>query len=71
SFETATANRREAAVACLADLFATDLDDASPSFEADIRRQAVVGELNLYPEDVGQLLAKRPTVLRTVESMTL
>lgn len=71
SFETATANRREAAVACLADLFATDLDEASPSFEADIRRQSVVGELNLYPEDVGQLLAKRPTVLRTVESMTL
>lgn len=71
SFETASANRREAAVACLADLFATHLDDQQPSFEADIRRQAVVGELNLYPEDIGQLLAKRGNVARTVESMTL
>jgi len=71
TFETAPANRREAAVACLADVFATDLDDASPTFETDIRRQAVVGELNLYSEDVGQLLAKRPVVARTVESMTL
>ena len=71
TFDTAAANRREAAVANLADLFASDLDDASPTFEADIRRQGVVGELNLYPEDMGQLLAKRPVVARTVESMTL
>ncbi len=71
TFEQASANRREAAVACLADLFASDLEEPSPTFEADIRRHAVVGELNLYPEDVGQLLAKRPNVARTVESMTL
>lgn len=71
SFETASANRREAAVACLSDLFASDLDDSQPSFEAEIRHQRVVGELNLYPEDLTQLLAKRPVVARTVESMTL
>jgi len=71
TFATATANRREAAVAYLADVFASDLDDAAPTFEADIRRQSVVGELNLYPDDVGQLLAKRPVVARNVESMTL
>ena len=71
TFEAAPANRREAAVACLADLFASDLDQPAPEFEADIRRQGVVAELNLYPEDVNQLLAKRPNVARTVESMTL
>jgi putative nucleotidyltransferase with HDIG domain len=71
AFEQASANRREAAVARLADLFASDLDEPSSTFEADIRRQPVVGELNLYPEDVGQLLAKRPNVARAVESMTL
>ena len=71
SFESASANRREAAVACLADLFASDLDDPQPAFEADIRHQPVAAELNLYPEDIGQLLTKRPAVARTVESMTL
>ena len=71
SFETASANRREAAVACLADLFASEIDEPRPNFEEEVRRQPVVGELNLYPEDIGQLLAKRPTVARTVESMTL
>jgi len=71
AFETASANRREAAVACLADLFACELDEPQPSFEADIRLQPVVAELNLYPDDMAQLLAKRPAVARTVESMTL
>jgi len=71
SFEGAPANRREAAVACLADLFASDFDQATPSFEAEVRSQPVVGELNLYPEDVTQLLAKRAVVARAVESMTL
>ena len=71
SFETATANRREAAVACLSALFASHLEEPQPSFEAEVRHQRVVGELNLYPQDVAQLLAKRPAVARTVESMTL
>lgn len=71
SFERAQANRREAAVACLADLFAADFDEPQPTFEAEVRGQPVIGELNLYPEDVAQLLAKRPAVARTVESMTL
>jgi len=46
-------------------------DQATPSFEAEVRSQPVVGELNLYPEDVTQLLAKRAVVARAVESMTL
>jgi len=71
SFERAPANRREAAVACLADLFASDFDEPRPSFEPDLAGQPVVGELNLYPQDLAQLLAKRPVVARTVESMTL
>lgn len=70
-FEAATAGRREAAVSLLADLFATDLGDPAPTFEAALRRHAVIAELNLYPDDVAQLLAKRSGVARTVESMTL
>jgi HD-like signal output (HDOD) protein len=70
-FESATAGRREAAVACLSDLFATDLGEPQPTFDEDLRRHAVVAELNLYPADLAQLHAKRPTVARAVESMTL
>ena len=58
-------------MACLADLFASDFDQGEAVVRSRGSSQPVVGELNLYPEDVTQLLAKRAVVARAVESMTL
>jgi len=70
-FEAAPAGRREAAVCLLADLLATDLAQPEPTFDAETRRHPVIAALNFYPDDVTQLLSKRATVARTVDSMTL
>ena len=70
NYEQAPTARQEAALTCLADLLATDLTDPQPGFDDAIRSHRVLADLNLYPDAVARLLALRPSVARTVESMT-
>ncbi len=64
--EAAPAGVDSARVACAADVlahWATDADDATPP-----PRHAVFGALNLYEEDIDELVRLRDDVLQTVET---
>lgn len=61
---------QEAVITCLADRLATDLTEPG-RFDADsLRDHPVFGHLNLYPDDISALLAKRSRVAEIVDSMT-
>jgi putative nucleotidyltransferase with HDIG domain len=62
--------RQEAMITCLADRIATHILDPS-AFGGDdrFRDTPVIAELNLYPDDVTGLLARKARVLELVSSM--
>lgn len=61
----------EAMVTCLADRLATDLTEPGRFDEASLRDHAVFAHLNLYPDDVATLRAKRQQVAEAVSAMTV
>ena len=61
----------EALITCLADRLATDLTEPGRFDEESVRDHKVFGLLNLYPDDVVGLRAKRARVAEAVESMTV
>jgi HD-like signal output (HDOD) protein len=61
----------EAMVTCLADHLATDLTEPGRFDDNSVRDHAVFAHLNLYPDDVAALRAKRPQVAETVAAMTV
>ena len=61
---------QEAVITCLADRLATDLTEPGRFDEGTLRDHPVFAHLNLYPDDVLGLLAKRPKVSDIVDSMT-
>ena len=60
----------EALITCLADRLATDLTEPGRFDEASVRNHAVFAQLNLYPDDVAALRAKRAQVAEAVAAMT-
>jgi HD-like signal output (HDOD) protein len=58
-------------ITCLADRLATDLTEPGRFDEESVRDHKVFGHLNLYPDDVAGLRAKRTRVAEAVESMTV
>jgi HD-like signal output (HDOD) protein len=69
--EDAPAFAPDALITCLADRLATDLIDVGRFDEETLRDHRVFAELNLYPDDVASLRAKRASVAEVVESMTV
>lgn len=61
----------EALITCLADRLATDLTEPGRFDEASVRDHAVFAQLNLYPDDVAALRAKRAQVAEAVAAMTV
>jgi HD-like signal output (HDOD) protein len=61
---------QEAAITCLADRLATDLVEPGRFDETTLRDHPVFAHLNLYPDDVAGLLAKRAMVAGVVDSLT-
>jgi HD-like signal output (HDOD) protein len=61
---------QEALITCLADRLATDLTEPERFDEQSLRDHDVFGRLNLYPDDVTLLRAKRPQVAQIVDSLT-
>ncbi len=62
---------QEAVVTCLADRLATDLIQPGRFDEESLRDHVVFSHLNLYPDDVTGLRAKRAKVAETVDAMTV
>jgi HD-like signal output (HDOD) protein len=60
----------EAMITCLADRLATDLAEPGRFDDESLRDHPVFSDLNLYPDDVAGLLARRPQVAAVVDSMT-
>jgi HD-like signal output (HDOD) protein len=60
----------EAVITCLADRLATDLTEPGRFNDETLRDHPVFAHLNLYPDDVSALLAKRGKVAEIVDSMT-
>jgi HD-like signal output (HDOD) protein len=71
SYESQASFTEEAMVTCLADRLATDLTEPGRFDEQSLRAHAVFGHLNLYPDDVATLLAKRTKVAEAVAAMTV
>ncbi|MBC8133944.1 MAG: HDOD domain-containing protein [Deltaproteobacteria bacterium] len=70
SYQNTPGFMQEAVITCLADRLATDLTEPD-RFDADsLRDHPVFGHLNLYPDDVVGLLAKRAKISEIVDSMT-
>jgi putative nucleotidyltransferase with HDIG domain len=61
---------QESAITCLADRLATDLTEPGRFDEESLRAHPVFQHLNLYPDDVAGLRAKRAKVAEVVDSMT-
>jgi len=70
-YKNAAAFAHDAMVTCLADRLATDLTVPGAFDETSIRDHAVFADLNLYPDDVTALLAKKESVACTVDAMTV
>jgi putative nucleotidyltransferase with HDIG domain len=70
SYAAAGPFKQEAMITCLADRLATYLLDPSAfTDESALREHPVFADLNLYPDDVGGLLAKKSQILQLVASM--
>jgi HD-like signal output (HDOD) protein len=61
----------EAAITCLADRLATDLCEPGRFDEDELRAHPIFAQLNLYPDDIAGLRAKRAQVTQVVDSMTV
>lgn len=60
----------EVVITCLGDRLATALTEPGRFPGESLRDHPVFSHLNLYPDDVAALLAKRPAVAQIVDSMT-
>ncbi|HEX3695763.1 MAG TPA: HDOD domain-containing protein [Polyangia bacterium] len=70
-YRRAAGFEHDAMVTFLADRLATHLTVAGAFDETSVRDHAVFADLNLYPDDVNALLAKKESVARTVDAMTV
>lgn len=70
-YDHATSSRQECMLTCVADRLATHIltPDAMP--EEQLRDHPVFAELNLYPNDIDQLVAGKDKVLAMVNAMNL
>lgn len=70
-YDHATSNRQECMLTCVADRLATHIltPDAMP--EEQLRDHPAFAELNLYPNDIDQLVASKDKVLAIVNAMNL
>ena len=68
-YHQAGAQAIEAKTTCLADRLATWIVDAEAFDDKTVREHPVFVDLNLYPDDVNALLAKRDVVLGVVEAL--
>ena len=63
--------RQECILTCVADRLATHLLTPDDMPEDVLREHESFGELNLYPNDIEQLLESKDKVLATVNAMNL
>ncbi|HVR62015.1 MAG TPA: HDOD domain-containing protein [Polyangia bacterium] len=68
-YRQASAFQHEIMVTFLADRLATHLTVADAFDDETVRDHAVFADLNLYPDDVTALLAKKESVARTVDAL--
>ena len=70
-YDQAPAFTQEAMITCLADRLATDLTVPGRFDDTSLREHGVFAHLNLYPDDVTSLRAKRARITEVVDSMTV
>jgi HD-like signal output (HDOD) protein len=70
-YEHAPSFRQECTLTCVADRLATHLLAPDEMTEEALRDHPAFGELNLYPNDIDQLLGSKDKVLATVHAMNL
>ncbi|MBM4127432.1 MAG: HDOD domain-containing protein [Nitrospira sp.] len=70
-YDHATTFRQECMLTCVADRLATHLLTPDDMPDDTVRDHPVFGELNLYPNDIDQLIACRDKVLAVVNAMNL
>jgi putative nucleotidyltransferase with HDIG domain len=71
SYEHATAFRQECLLTCVADQLASHLLTPDEMPEETLREHPVFAELNLYPQDIDQLMKVKDQVLAIVNAMNL
>jgi HD-like signal output (HDOD) protein len=70
-YDHAASFRQECMLTCIADQLASHLLTPEDMPEKTLREHSVFAELNLYPNDIDQLLAGRGKILAIVSSMNL
>ncbi|HEY2899852.1 MAG TPA: hypothetical protein VGL59_04685, partial [Polyangia bacterium] len=70
-YRRAAGFEHDAMVTFLADRLATHLTVAGAFDETSVRDHVVFADLNFYPDEVTALLAKKESVARTVDAMTV
>lgn len=70
-YDHATTFRQECMLTCVADRLATHLLAPDTLSEEDLREHPVCADLNLYPNDIDQLLAGKEKALAMVNAMNL
>jgi putative nucleotidyltransferase with HDIG domain len=70
-YDHAASNRQECMLTCVADRLATHILTPDDMPEEQLRDHSVFAELNLYPNDIDQLLAGKDKVLSMVNAMNL
>jgi putative nucleotidyltransferase with HDIG domain len=70
-YDHATAFRQECLLTCVADRLASHLLTPDEVSEETLREHPVFGELNLYPQDIDQLIKIKEQVLTIVNAMNL
>jgi HD-like signal output (HDOD) protein len=70
-YSQAGAHALEAKTTCLADRLATWVLDPEAFDEKTLRAHPVFADLNLYPEDIAGLCAKRDAVVATIDALTV
>lgn len=70
-YDHATAFRQECLLTCAADLLATHVLMPDELSEEELREHPVFTDLNLYPNDIDQLLAGKEKILTIVNAMNL
>jgi putative nucleotidyltransferase with HDIG domain len=70
-YDHATAFRQECLLTCVADRLASHLLTPDEMSEETLREHPVFAELNLYPQDVDQLMKAKDQVMAVVNAMNL
>ena len=70
-YDHATSFRQECLLTCVADRLATHLLAPDTLSEEELREHPVFADLNLYPNDIDQLLADKDKALSMVNAMNL